>query len=140
MPSATSQTPIEVAIAVIVQDDCTLIARRRANVIFGGLWEFPGGKVCDGESLPDALRREIAEELGVVINIVSPMTPIETRHDNRCVRLCPFLCSLRSGTPRALAADEIRWMGIDALDAHDFPPASGPIIEQLRDIHGRRKT
>jgi A/G-specific adenine glycosylase len=83
-----------VTAAVIRENDQVLIAQRPAEGLLGGLWEFPGGKVEDGETLPDGLRREILEELGVGIKVGPPLGVYRHAYTHFRVTLHAFLCSL----------------------------------------------
>jgi len=98
-----------VTAAVIQRDGRLLIARRPARGLLGGLWEFPGGKLQDGEDLPACLRREIQEELGVEIEVGAPLGVYRHAYTHFSVTLHAFACSLLSGEPQPLHASELRW-------------------------------
>ncbi len=87
-----------------------LIARRPSNGLLGGMWEFPGGKVEPGETLPEGLRREIQEELGVSIAIGDAFGIYQHGYTHFRVTLHAFCCTLLEGEPQALHASEIRWV------------------------------
>lgn len=86
-----------VTAAVIRDDDQVLIAQRPTDGLLGGLWEFPGGKVEPGEALPDGLRREILEELGVGIKVGPPLGVYQHAYTHFRVTLHAYLCSLNDG-------------------------------------------
>jgi A/G-specific adenine glycosylase len=104
-----------VTAAVIQNGDRVLIARRPEKGLLGGLWEFPGGKVEAGESLPQALTREIREELGVEISVGEPLGAYRHAYTHFRIELHAFFCRITSGAPRALHATEIRWLDISEL-------------------------
>ena len=131
-------TITDVAIGVIERDGRVLICRRRKDARFGGFWEFPGGKCEPGETPSDCLRRELSEEVGLVVDPTHAFTMIEHHYAKGPVRLHPFLCRVLSGAAAPLAADELRWVEPDALATHEFPPANDPllieVVQHLRTI------
>ncbi|MEW6650569.1 MAG: A/G-specific adenine glycosylase, partial [Chloroflexota bacterium] len=109
---------ITVAAAVIQRDGRVLITRRPSNGLLGGMWEFPGGKQEDGESLADCLRREIREELGVDIAIGSPLGVYQHAYSHFKVTLHAFACALLEGEPQALQVDALEWAHPRQLSAY----------------------
>lgn len=110
---------ITVCAAIIQQDGLVLIARRPSKGLLGGLWEFPGGKVESGESLQEALIREIREELGAEITVVQHFGEYQHAYTHFKVTLHAWLSNLTSAAPVALEASEIRWVKVG--DLADFP-------------------
>lgn len=109
-----------------------LIARRAADAVLGGHWEFPGGKLEAGESPEACVVRELREELGVEVRLTLALGAIEHRYAHGAVRLMPYLCELSQGTPRPLAATELRWVDVQALGEIDFPPANAGLVREIR--------
>jgi A/G-specific adenine glycosylase len=104
-----------VAAAVIQKEDGPqgvniLLARRPSHGLLGGLWEFPGGKLQDGEDLPACLKREICEELGVDISVGEQFGVYRHAYTHFRLTLHAFLCTLTDGAPQALEASELRWV------------------------------
>jgi 8-oxo-dGTP diphosphatase len=101
--------------------------------MMAGLWEFPGGKVEPDETPEAALIRELAEELGIVVNPAQlepaafASEPLAGRH----LLLLLYICRAWDGTPRALHAEELLWCVPEALHALDMPPADLPLIGRL---------
>lgn len=124
--------PIDVAMAVIRKESQLLITQRKSDDSFGGLWEFPGGKLHPGETLEEALAREIQEELGIAITVGLKLKVIEHRYPNRTLRLHCFSCEILRGEPRAIECAAWRWVTAPELAQFRFPPASGPILDVLR--------
>lgn len=108
-----------VVAAVIHREGKVLLAQRPPDGLLGGLWEFPGGKVEHGETLEEALRREIAEELGCEIAIEAPFGTYRHAYTHFRVTLHAFLCRLQAGEPRPVVPQAVRWASADELAA--FP-------------------
>ena len=119
-----------VVAAVIERNDAFLVTRRLEGTHLAGLWEFPGGKIADGESHAEALMREIREELDSDVDVGSLV--FETEHDyaDRTISLHFYRCTLR-GVPRPLLGQEMRWVPRVELQALDFPPADADLIRLL---------
>lgn len=129
--------PIQVAAALIARNGRYLICRRKPDAHLAGLWEFPGGKREQGESLEDCLIREILEELGVGVSEVVPYAVLSHEYPGRAVQLHFFRCTITRGEPQALGCAELRWVAPQDLDKHDFPPADRSLIRRLRDEGAR---
>ena len=130
---------IPVVCAVLLdQRGHVLIARRPEEKHLGGLWEFPGGKVEEGETLSDALVREIREELGTEVVVesdgVDTLGAFDHALDDRIIRLYPILCRLAEGAkpPEALEHSEIRWISLDQSDEIAWAPGDRWIHAAVR--------
>lgn len=135
--SEEDSSAVRVAVGVLARTTATrpevLIARRPADAVLGGLWEFPGGKLEPGESAEAALVREMEEELGVAVVVVGRLTEVQHRYDHGAVWLEVFGCRLSeaegaTSEPEALASDAVRWVDAAGLAAAEFPAANGPIV------------
>lgn len=126
-----SERAIVVAAAVVHRGGKILITRRPAGKHLAGLWEFPGGKVSPGESPPEALRREIREELGAEVMVGAPLETVDWQYPDRRVRLLFFGCAIE-GEPRALEGQELAWVSPGELSGYEFPPADARLIELLK--------
>lgn len=118
--------------AVIRRGDEILISRRHQGAERGGQWEFPGGKVEPGEGEPEALRREIDEELGCAVEV----GPLLVRHHHRYpdleVELAFYACRLPDGAaPRALGVAALEWARAGTLAAYDFCEADRPVLPAI---------
>lgn len=125
-------SPLDVAIAVIRHEGKLLISQRLPGDSFGGFWEFPGGKRCEGETMELCLVREIREELGITVEVGSMRMVISHRYPGRTIRLHCYDCLLVEGEPRPLECAGWKWVGPEELDRFLFPPASAPLIRQLQ--------
>jgi A/G-specific adenine glycosylase len=129
-----AKTPhLDVTAAVITRDDGRiLIAQRPADGMLGGLWEFPGGKRKPGESLPDCLRREIDEELGIEIAVGGQIGTVRHAYTHFRMTLYAFRCEYVSGQPAAIGCTDWAWVTLDELDQYAFPVTDQKIIAMLR--------
>ena len=126
----------DVAAAVTIRDDGddgrVLVAQRKADDMLGGLWEFPGGKCEDGETLPKCLAREMREELGVEIEVGEPLAVVKHAYTHFRITLHAFCCRLVAGEPRCLDCAAFRWVTEDELDALPMSVADRRVARVLR--------
>jgi 8-oxo-dGTP diphosphatase len=118
--------------ALLAADARVLVAKRADKAHQGGLWEFPGGKLEPGESVGDALQRELFEELGVRVARSEPL--IRVRHDyaDRAVLLDVHKVLAYRGEAQAREGQPLRWLLPGEMNAAEFPAADRPIINALR--------
>lgn len=124
---------IPVVAAVILRGGRVLVTRRKRGGHLAGLWEFPGGKIERGETPPQALRREIREELGCAVAVGRRLRRVLYSDPVKRVRLDFHRCTLRSGRPRGLEGQEVRWVPLTGLGRLRFPPADTRIVAMLSD-------
>jgi mutator protein MutT len=111
---------ITVAAAVIQRDGRYLICRRPGHKRHGGLWEFPGGKLHDGESVADAIRRELREELHVQpVSVGSVQASIP---DHGSPFVITFVAVEILGEPRSTAHDAVAWVAAPDLVRYPLAP------------------
>ena len=121
---------IVVTAAVVERGGRILVTRRQRGVHLEGLWEFPGGKQEDGESLAACLARELREELDVAAHIDDEIYATTHEYPERRVELHFLRCRL-DGEPRPLLGQEIRWVPRAELASLEFPPADAELIRIL---------
>ncbi len=130
-----NETPLTVVAAALLKNDGTvLIQRRPAGTDLAGHWEFPGGKIENGETPEQALVRELAEELGLVVDQADlfPMGFATGWSKSRPLILLLFGAKQWQGEAVALHASEFAWIDVDALKSLPMPDADVPLIAQLR--------
>jgi 8-oxo-dGTP diphosphatase len=99
-------------------------------------WEFPGGKIKDGETAPAGLVRECREELGVTVLVGPPLSPTTHRYPTFMVTLYPFRCALAEGTITLHEHRGLAWVPPEQLDGLDWAEADLPVIEEYRRLAG----
>lgn len=109
-----------------------LIDRRRPTGELGGYWEFPGGKIEADETVEECIKREIWEELGIVIEVGKHLITIAHAYSHLHVTLIVHHCHYLDGTPQPIECDEIRWVTLAEIDKFTFPQANFQIIAALR--------
>lgn len=120
-----------VVAALIKKGNQVLLTQRWPGRHLGLTWEFPGGKVEEGEDDIEALERELREELGVQAEIGSCCFETRQGYGSREVHLLIFRCKLKDGTPRALDVKAMEWADIDTLSERKFPPADLLFVQEL---------
>lgn len=111
-----------------------LIQKRRPGTPRSGQWEFPGGKVENGETPHQALARELKEELGISIGHSNPFTVITHDYDHARVWLDTYHISEFDGEPAGCEGQEIAWVEVENVIDYDVLDAVYPIVEALGQI------
>jgi len=124
---------VKVAVAVIFnKKNEVLISLRPDNVHLAGMWEFPGGKLEEGESVFDALKRELYEELNIEINSASKIKQVHYQYPDKTVLLDIMRVESFSGEPIGAEGQKIKWQAVRELNINDFPQANRSIINLLK--------
>ena len=123
---------VHVAVGVILNTkQQVLIARRPIDSHQGGLWEFPGGKVETGESVEEALFRELKEELAIDVAKCSPLVTLEHDYGDKQVVLDVRIVRAFTGDAIGAEGQDLRWVGLGQLGEYEFPAANKQIVELL---------
>jgi 8-oxo-dGTP diphosphatase len=135
-PAGPVKLVLVVAAALIDADNRVLLARRPPGKTMAGLWEFPGGKVHDGETPEAALCRELAEELGIDVrdSCLAPFTFASHRYPEFQLLMPLYLCRRWNGTIAAQEGQELTWVRPARLSDYEMPPADKPLVAMLRDF------
>ena len=124
----------KIGMAVVVHDGKILIAQRKKTMKQGGLWEFPGGKIEQGESAPDCIRREFMEELGMPVHVGDYLCEMNYTYAGLDdFHFDTYWATCDNPTPSKLDAHEqIAWVSQSELDNYDFCPADVPLVQKLK--------
>jgi 8-oxo-dGTP diphosphatase len=121
----------KVTAAVIERDGKVLVARRKQGLIAGGLWEFPGGKLEEGEEPKRCLERELEEELGVRTKVGELLCSVPFSGELKSFELIVFRTELLGDTFRLTDHDEIRWLEPAEMDEREFSKPDRPVVRML---------
>jgi A/G-specific adenine glycosylase len=138
LPTQVRRRPVphyDVAAAVIRDDEGhILIAQRRMTDMLGGLWEFPGGRREPDEALPECLRREILEELGLEIEVGELLTTVKHSYSHFRITLHALNCRTLGGQPQAIECADWRWVRPEQLDSFPLSVADQKVRDALRRV------
>ncbi|MCC2636691.1 MAG: hypothetical protein K0Q68_410 [Moraxellaceae bacterium] len=129
---ANEMKRILVVAAVIRRDGRILIAQRPRDKHLGGLWEFPGGKVEDGEPVQRALARELEEELGITPTAFRPLIRISHDYPDKAVCLEVWEVGAFAGEAHGREGQAVRWVTPAELPGFEYPAANRPIVTAAR--------
>lgn len=122
---------IHVSAAIIMKDNKIFVTQRGYGE-FKDWWEFPGGKIEEGETPEECLKREIKEELEADININKYLCTVEYDYPNFHLKMECFICSLIDGHLELVEAEDAKFITNDQLDNIDFLPADLLVVKELK--------
>jgi 8-oxo-dGTP diphosphatase len=123
---------VRVVAAVIERDGKYLITQRRDEAVLPGLWEFPGGKVEEGETDEGALHREVLGRIGVDVEVAHKLAERNHAYEKYDVHLTLYSCRLAlDRQPYALRVKDVRWVASGEFSRYQFPPADQATMDQL---------
>lgn len=136
MEGAGRKILLVAACALIDQDGRILLAQRPEGKSLAGLWEFPGGKVENGETPEETLVRELEEELTIKTKIacLAPLTFASHSYEIFHLLMPLYVCRRFEGIPRGAEGQAIKWVKPQALRDYPMPPADEPLIPYLQDL------
>ena len=125
-----------VAVALVDADGRVLLAERPAGKPMAGLWEFPGGKVRQGETPEAALIRELKEELGIDVtaSCLAPLTFASHRYETFHLLMPLYVCRRWDGTVAPQEGQAVKWVRPAQLADYPMPPADKPLVAMMRDF------
>lgn len=123
--------PKKVTAAILRKDGQILIAKRQSGDAFGGKWEFPGGKIEEGETPEQCLKRELLEEFGIETTIQRLLCIVPYSYINGSILLYAYEVNQSGGDVNLNVHDEVKWAEMNDLGRHDFLEADRLIIKKL---------
>ena len=127
---------IKVVGAIIENSNSEILcALRSPKMSMPNLWEFPGGKIENGESHGEAIQREIEEELSCKVEYIEDFNNNTHEYDNVIVNLITVKCKLIEGTPTSNEHSKLIWLKRENLDSLNWAPADIPAVEELKKSH-----
>jgi 8-oxo-dGTP diphosphatase len=134
--SATLPLVLVAAVALVDPDGRVLVAKRPEDKPMAGLWEFPGGKVEDGERPERTLIRELKEELGIDVTeaCLAPLTFASHAYEKFHLLMPLYVCRRWQGMVTSLEGQELKWVKPNRLRDYPMPPADLPLIPHLIDL------
>ncbi len=127
------KTVIVVA-GIIVQQGKILVTQRKKDSHQGLLWEFPGGKVEEGEEPRKALQREFREELGIEVEVGRIFEVVYHTYPEYPILLLVYRCRIEQGTPKVLGCNDLQWVCSSKIEALAMPPADDVIRKRLASL------
>ena len=127
---------IVVSIALINNENEILLSKRPEKKHLSGFWEFPGGKVEEGETPEKALIREVKEELNIDISnkCIAPLSFSEFDYNNFQLLLLLYICRRWDGVPMSMENNKLEWVKPNMLRDYKMPPADDALIYCLQDL------
>ena len=122
---------IRVVSAEIQREGAYLITQRSANAVLPLLWEFPGGRVRQGEADDQALRRSCKDRIGVEIDVGEKLMEVEHAYDDYTVTLVVYRCDVRDGEPWAASVAALAWVEPEDFADYPFPGADEKTVREL---------
>ena len=125
-----------VAVALIDVDGRVLLSQRPEGKLMSGLWEFPGGKIEEGESPEAALTRELKEELGIDIgeSCLAPFSFASHVYDDFHLLMPLYLCRVWRGVPSPKEQQKLKWVKLEKFSEYPMPPADLPLVAMLKEF------
>ena len=123
-------------VAAIIKDKEKILITRRGSGEFIDMWEFPGGKVEQGETREEALIREIQEELELKIDDLDYLTTVEYNYPNFHLTMHCYMCCIVSGKLNLNVHNSAKWITINELDKQEWVPADINVVRAIKSKFG----
>jgi len=123
-----------VAVGVVERDNLVLLTRRKSEGLLGGLWEFPGGQIEDGESSRNACEREIREETGLTVEVEEQIALVKHAYTHFKVEIDVYRCRYRGGAVVLDGPVDHRWIVLEDVGRFPLPKATHKILPHLKNM------
>lgn len=120
-------------VAAVIKDGSRIFATQRGYGEYKDWWEFPGGKIEEGETSQEALKREIKEELDTVIKVGRIIGTVEYEYPKFHLSMDCFWCEIERGEPKLIEAEAAQWLTKDELDTVNWLPADKIILDKIKE-------
>lgn len=124
-----------VAVGIIWKNDFILVSKRKSNSLLGGLWEFPGGKLQNGESSEECIKREIWEELGIGIEVGDFVKTIRHEYTHFSIMMDSYHCLADKNEPEAIGCADWKWIPPRDVKKLAFPKANHKIFDKIPEVN-----
>ena len=124
----------KVTAAILIKDGLFLIAKRKNSDKLANKWEFPGGKIENGETAEECLKREIEEEFKINVRVGDFFGESIYHYPHAEIQLLAYWTYWEGGNIESTAHEEYKWVSSDELDYYDFAPADIPFVRRLKEI------
>jgi 8-oxo-dGTP diphosphatase len=133
LKAVSAKLVLVAACALVDADGRVLLARRPEGKMMAGLWEFPGGKIEDGERPEQSLIRELKEELGIAVSedCLAPLAFASHRYPEFHLLMPLYVCRRWDGTVTGREAQQLAWVKPSRLRDYKMPPADEPLVSYL---------
>jgi 8-oxo-dGTP diphosphatase len=125
---------IQVSVGVLRRDNKLLFTERLSQKSYGGYWEFPGGKLMQGETSLDAIKRELQEELGIRVNAAVFLFTHTHDYPDQTVILHVYHILDYKGEPLGCEGQSLQWLSLPELNGVNLLPANWVLLERLQTI------
>lgn len=120
-----------VTAGLILQQGKLLVTQRREGSFHGLLWEFPGGKMEEGEGPEQALQRELKEELGIKVKVGRIFDAVFYADPINPILLLAYWCFIEKGPPKPIGCRDLQWVSLQELQGLSMPPADQSLRDRL---------
>jgi A/G-specific adenine glycosylase len=127
-----------IAVGVVFKNGRVLITRRKDDGLLGGLWEFPGGKIRNGEGSEAACIREIKEEVNLKVEIIAHLCRVKHAYTHFKILMDVYCCAYVSGRVRLKGPVDYDWIALDRLEAYPLPKANHKFLSQLNEWYRKK--
>jgi len=124
----------KIAVGIVWKGERVLITKRKAHGLLGGLWEFPGGKIKEGETAKHCAKREVKEEVGVMVQPLSSVGTIKHVYTHFSIEMEGILCRYVRGQPKTLDCADWKWINFSNISSYAFPKANHKLFPLIPKI------
>jgi A/G-specific adenine glycosylase len=137
LPFKSKSKPVphhDIGVGVIWKKNKILIGRRPENKMLGGLWEFPGGKKKESETITETIEREVEEETQLKVKATNEICTVKHAYTHFKITLHVYKCALLSGEEKPISADELKWVTLRELEKLPFPKANIKALAEIKKV------